>query len=458
MTGAAVRLDICVLADTRLGDGSGASHAAGLLALADLGYRVGLVAVWPDSIPCDTGAEEPTLARLLADGQLVRVASGAKVECRLTLALDSRLFAERLLAPISISAARSVVVVERPAHLSGLTQTELDRIALRAEAALGAVVVWAPTNVLARDALAHLAPHWPVTAEDWSLSLPAFAPLPADAIHRTRPVAGRVRLARIRGHADVPAEALLSDPRVAWRLRLGPDAPRPDWPQPAPVEIWPDTAIGLPEFMAKIDTLPLPDSPAENPCPVEALLALAAGVIPVLDPGYRPVFAGAALYATAAELPRRLAELHDDAALQSELRAEGKALLSRLHRPQDFARRIAALAGPPRADSFAPAVLSRARRTVLFYATNGIGMGHLTRQLAIARRLPPHLCPCFISHSQAVDVVRGFGYPSEHLPYHSTYRLNRAIGTPPWPIGWRQPLPSGGPPQSSLTAMSLSWA
>ena len=334
-----------------------------------------------------------------------------------------------LLAPVTIVAGRSVVLVERPGHLSGLTQTGLDRLAARAGAALGAALgaapIWAPTNVLARDALAHLAPHWPLTAADWPLPLPDLTPLPADAIQRSRPVAGRFRLSRVRGRADVPTLAQLADQHLSWRLRLAPDAPRPIWPQPAPVEIWPDTAIDLPSFMARIDTLPLPDDPAQDPCPVEVLLALAAGVIPVLDHGYRPVFAGAALYATAADLPRRLADLHDDAALQADLRAEGAALLARLHRPQDFARRVAALAGPPRPDSFAPAILSRPVRHILFYATNGIGMGHLTRQLAIARRLPPHLAPCFISHSQAVDVVRGFGYPAEHLPYHSTYRQNR---------------------------------
>ena len=426
MTGATVRLDICVLADTRLGDGAGASHAAGLSALAAMGYRIGLLALWPEAIACDTGAEEPALARLLSNGTLTRLSTGAKVQCSLALALDSRLFAERLLAQVSIAAMQSVVMVERPAHLSGLSQTGLDRVAARAEAALGAAPVWAPCTVLARDALLHLAPHWRLTADDWPLPLPDFAPLPADAIQRTRPVAGRARLARVRGLSDVPLAAQLADPRLSWRLRLAPDAPRPLWPQAAPVEIWPDTAIDLASFMAKIDTLPLPDDPARDPCPSEALLALAAGVIPVLNPGYRPVFAGAALYASAADLPRRLAELHDDAALQADLRAEGAALLKRLHQPQDFARRIAALAGPPQPHSFAPVVLARPRRHVLFYATNGIGMGHLTRLLAIARRLPPHLSPAFISHSQAVDVVRGYGYPSEHLPYHSTYRQNRA--------------------------------
>jgi hypothetical protein len=45
-------------------------------------------------------------------------------------------------------------------------------------------------------------------------------------------------------------------------------------------------------------------------------------------------------------------------------------------------------------------------------------MGHLTRLLAIARRLPPDLEPGFVTMSQAAAVVQEFGYPVEYLPYH----------------------------------------
>jgi UDP:flavonoid glycosyltransferase YjiC (YdhE family) len=426
MMPAPVRLDLCVLADPRSGDAAGECHAAGLAALAGLGYRIGLLAVAPDAIGADTGALCPGWAALLDAGRVVRLAPGVRVEARVALALDSRILAHDLPRRFDLLAEVAFVTVDRPSHLSGLTAREIDRIDLRARAVLGSPVTWAPGTVLARDALAQLAPHWPLTAEDWPLVLPDVRPVPPLPVHRSRPVAGFARLARVRGVQDDLPQAWLDDPRIAWRLRLGPGAPRPPWPQRAMVELWPDTVIDMPDFLVRIDALVLQDDPAQDPCPPEALLALAAGVVPVLDPGYRPVFGEAALYALPHEVPDCMIALDEGVALRTEARDAGKRLLQRLHTPQGFARRLAGLIGPPRADAFAPSVLARPPRRVLFYSSNGIGMGHLTRQLAIARRLPSDLSPVFVSHSLAVDVVRAFGFPAEHLPYHATYRQNRA--------------------------------
>ena len=86
--------------------------------------------------------------------------------------------------------------------------------------------------------------------------------------------------------------------------------------------------------------------------------------------------------------------------------------------PQAWLDRLEAVVGaasppPPslrvRADEQAPA-------RVLFVSPNGVGMGHLTRQLAIARRLPPAIRPVFLSLSQAVHVVERFGFSWEHVP------------------------------------------
>ncbi len=423
---ASVRLDLCVLADPRLGDTAGDCHAAGLAALAGLGYRIGLLAVASDAIAADTGALCPGWAALLDAGLVIRLAPSARVAARVALALDSRILAHDLPRRFDLSADMAFVSVDRPSHLSDLTAREFYQIEQRARAVLGAPVTWAPGTVLARDALAHLAPHWPLTAEDWPLVLPDVLPVSPLNVQRSRPVAGVARLARVRrAKADLP-QAWLDDPRIAWRLRLGPEAPRPPWPQRAPVELWPDTAVDMAGFLARIDALVLQDDPAQDPCPPEVLLALAAGVVPVLAPEYRPVFGGAALYAPPDEVPDRLIALHEDPALRAETLDGGKRLLQRRHQPEGFAQRLASLIGPPRADAFAPAVLARPPRRVLFYSSNGIGMGHLTRQLAIARRLPSDFAPVFVSHSQAVDVVRGFGFPGEHLPYHATYGQNRA--------------------------------
>jgi UDP:flavonoid glycosyltransferase YjiC (YdhE family) len=52
----------------------------------------------------------------------------------------------------------------------------------------------------------------------------------------------------------------------------------------------------------------------------------------------------------------------------------------------------------------------------MFLASNGVGVGHLTRLLAIARHIGPQVPIVFVSQAQAIDVVERFGYRAEYLP------------------------------------------
>lgn len=56
------------------------------------------------------------------------------------------------------------------------------------------------------------------------------------------------------------------------------------------------------------------------------------------------------------------------------------------------------------------------RRPILCLSSNGVGIGHLTRLLAIARRIGPEAEVVFVTQAQAVGVVESFGYPVEYIP------------------------------------------
>lgn len=66
----------------------------------------------------------------------------------------------------------------------------------------------------------------------------------------------------------------------------------------------------------------------------------------------------------------------------------------------------------------------RRRFRLALVTSNGAGMGHLTRLLAIARRLPDQVEPVFISLSQAVDVVASFGYTYAYIASKSETGLS----------------------------------
>jgi SAM-dependent methyltransferase len=54
---------------------------------------------------------------------------------------------------------------------------------------------------------------------------------------------------------------------------------------------------------------------------------------------------------------------------------------------------------------------------VLFVSANGIGQGHLTRQLAVARRLK-HRPAVFLTMSYSAAIVRDMGFPVHFVPHH----------------------------------------
>jgi UDP:flavonoid glycosyltransferase YjiC (YdhE family) len=74
-----------------------------------------------------------------------------------------------------------------------------------------------------------------------------------------------------------------------------------------------------------------------------------------------------------------------------------------------------------------------ARNRVLFTTSNGTGLGHLTRSMAIARRLGPELEPLFLTLSAAAPVVRELGFPVEYVASYATpgsgndYRWSRRL-------------------------------
>ncbi len=57
---------------------------------------------------------------------------------------------------------------------------------------------------------------------------------------------------------------------------------------------------------------------------------------------------------------------------------------------------------------------------IMFVSSNGTGLGHLTRSMAIARRLDREIEPLFVTLSRAAPVVREMGFPVEYMASHNS--------------------------------------
>ena len=67
-----------------------------------------------------------------------------------------------------------------------------------------------------------------------------------------------------------------------------------------------------------------------------------------------------------------------------------------------------------------------AKPNVLFITGNGHGLGHLTRQMAVARQARDRFIPIFLTMSQGFPIVREYGWVVEYLPSYT--RLGMARG------------------------------
>ncbi len=68
----------------------------------------------------------------------------------------------------------------------------------------------------------------------------------------------------------------------------------------------------------------------------------------------------------------------------------------------------------------------RSTARLLFVSSNGVGMGHLSRLLAVARRLPDSYEAVFLTMSQALSVIAQFGFHAEYVPSQQHTRSDMA--------------------------------
>jgi UDP:flavonoid glycosyltransferase YjiC (YdhE family) len=173
-------------------------------------------------------------------------------------------------------------------------------------------------------------------------------------------------------------------------------------------------------FLAGLDAYLFATSPAWQPFACAGLIeALAAAPLLMLPQRLEPCFGEAASYleegVPVAELLAALTAKEIAARRQA-----AKALHERSSGPLAVRSRLEARIGAPGRQ--VPRLSLRREvqppRNVLFLSPNGIGMGHLTRLLAVARHGPASIRPIFLSMSQAVGVVERFGFLGEYFPYH----------------------------------------
>ncbi|MCV0424330.1 MAG: hypothetical protein K5905_02555 [Roseibium sp.] len=152
-----------------------------------------------------------------------------------------------------------------------------------------------------------------------------------------------------------------------------------------------------------------------------ALEALATGLPTVLPHYFEKWFEDAALYSSPAEAPLHYERVSKDREFRRDLSERARNFAADRFGLTQFADRFERLAGKVRT-LHQPGSVSLETSTkpavVMAVTSNGIGLGHITRQLAVAKALGPKVKVVFFSLSEAVSVAQKMGYMAEFRPFH----------------------------------------
>jgi UDP:flavonoid glycosyltransferase YjiC (YdhE family) len=155
------------------------------------------------------------------------------------------------------------------------------------------------------------------------------------------------------------------------------------------------------------------------------LEALATGLPCVVPPYMETSFADACLYAEPEEAPLVYERLRNDRSLYEATSRKARSHVEERFALDQFAgkfERVAETAG-----SVLPARgRNRTARApvVLTVTSNGVGLGHLSRQLAIAKAMGPRVNVVFFSLSEAIEIARTMGYLAEFRPFRQRLELD----------------------------------
>lgn len=424
--------DIIFVADARFEGGTSTALAVEMKAAAQAGLKTGLLMVKGPILGLPFPVHQEIRANL-DSGSVARIDPQQRVTTKLVIAHHPSIFQNYLQPRPAIVTERMIIVLHHPVvDRAGRSQYDLPTVVRHAFAAFSVRVILAPVSQVVRDTLPVILPEdCEILSDDWN-NLIDLDDWPA---RKERQLSGRIRIGR-HSRPDIQkwpdsfevAKAIYpTDARQFSILMLGGgDFLKTKYGElPANWTLLPFSFTGVAEFLGALDFYVYFHSDAWSEAFGRTILeALAVGLVTILPEHFRPLFGDAALYAPPDQVAALLARYSGDQRLYVAQSRKARRFVEERHSARTYAARIAAhlddikrhpLSFPLQSPPF---TRPKPQRRALFVSSNGIGMGHLAQQLAIADRLQPDITPVFATMSYALKVVIDAGYQAHYLNHH----------------------------------------
>lgn len=429
------KFDVLFVADPRFEGGSSTALALEMRVAARADYKTGLMMVRGPIIGHPFPVH-PEIRQALESGLVERTDPEMDIEADVVLVHHPSILNHMLRPRPRVRTGRVIVVLHHPIKdATGAPQYELEVVHQHALMAFGAERVdFAPVSQVVRHGLpVNLPKGTTVLDENWDNLIEMHRwPRRARRNRKDPVVIGRHSRPDPKKWPDTREEAFAAWPRRHdWRTRiLGGEAYLtekygalpPNW------ELIEFNGEPVSEFLASLDVwVYFHSSDWIEAFGRTTLEAMATGVPVILPEHFRHLFADAAIYVEPEGVEKAVLELTGSDEKWQAASDRARQFAER-HDEQQFVQRLQRILGdgcsrdklPERArgsggSAFLPSLPDA---NVLFLSSNGIGMGHLVQQLAIADRLPPGLRPVFVTFSYAMKITVQAGYATEFLPHH----------------------------------------
>lgn len=401
-----------------------------LIAVAKAGYRAGFLQCTGER------ARRPArlhhdIRRLCASHHLAHLDPDQTISTDLLLIPDPLIFGAKPRRILRVDANHQIILMPYgPASAGDREPTDWAEIHHNTMEALPGEPIWAPMNWIVRDWLERLSPKLALNSIDWHDCIDvANWRKDRSGFCSSRPVIGRSGRPDADAWPRDSAEIMAlypDDPQFQVRLlNGGPNLRQRIGYYPRNWIVLTSDEVCERDFLTSIDFF-VYGHHADVACPVDPSLlkAMASGAVAILPPSFEPIFGDAAVYAEPQQTRSTVWDLYANDARYRAVSDAGRNAVASSFGPNSLLERVSQLIGPPayplteglneeRGRTPAPC---RSRRRAMFITINGVGMGHLTRMLAIAKRCAPSIEPVFITMSQALKVLREQGYLAEFIP------------------------------------------
>lgn len=424
-----VKLDLLFVADCKFEGGTSSAIATEMLVAVRAGYKVGLLMIKGPLLPA-TFPTHPDLRKLLESGLVERIDPSSNVIAEAVLVHHPNIMENRPTRRLNIRTKLLLLVLHHPMYnRHGDLQYDIDRVVQNCFECFFMEVVLAPVSNSVRRSLKNPLPdnatiseeNWTnlILLEDWPRKEPREVGSPIIVGRHSRPDPLKWPNRRVEALSAYPDDAAKYQIRI---LGAGPYLHELYQPIPGNWELLPFSWDGIPEFLQSLDFYVYFHSDEWAEAFGRTVLeALAVGLVVILPPSFRETFAEAAVYAEPQEVHDVIDRfLNDPEDYQSQSDLAYK-YVSKHFSSEAYVQRLTrfdlqVLETP----AFAPVQQPLPDKTILFVSSNGIGVGHLVQQMAIADRLPASLKSVFATMSKAHSIVQDAGYLSFFLPHHAS--------------------------------------